>query len=155
MDVHNALDAEIYAKYSDALVRFATGLVGPADAADVVSEAVLRAMTHRNWPTVVNHRSYLYQSVLNESKMHHRSTMRRRAREMRTFANEAQYLPEVRPDVLEAVGKLSARQKATVFLTYWEGLTAPEVATRLNIGEGSVKRHLARARTKLRGVLDA
>lgn len=155
MDVHNALDAEIYAKYSDALVRFATGLVGPSDAADVVSEAVLRAMTHRNWKDVTNHRAYLYRSVLNESRMHHRSTMRRRARETRTFSADPAYIPDVRPDVLEAVGRLSTQQKASVFLTYWEGLTPSEVASRLGIGEGSVKRHLARARAKLKGVLDA
>jgi RNA polymerase sigma-70 factor (ECF subfamily) len=154
MDVHSALDAEIYAKYSDALVRFATGLVGPADAADVVSEAVLRAMTHRSWAEVTNHRSYLYRSVLNESRMHHRSTMRRRARELRTFNNSTEHMPEIRPEVLEAVGSLSTQQKASVFLTYWEGLTTSEVAERLGIGEGSVKRHLARARSKLRGMLD-
>ncbi len=154
MDVYEARDAEIYAKYSDALVRFATGLVGPTDAADVVSEAVLRAMTHRSWPTVKHHRSYLYRAVLNESRMHHRSTMRRRAREIRTFDGRDEHLPEVRPEVLEAVGRLSARQKATVFLTYWEGLTTAETAERLGVSEGSVKRHLARARTKLRGALN-
>ena len=154
MDVHGALNAEIYAKYSDALVRFATGLVGPADAADVVSEAVLRAMTHRNWPKVTNHRSYLYRSVLNESKMHHRSTMRRRAREMRVYNEQTDSIPEIRPEVLEAVGSLSNQHKASVFLTYWEGLTPSEVADRLGVGEGSVKRHLARARSKLRGLLN-
>lgn len=154
MDVHSALDAEIYAKYSDALVRFATGLVGPADACDVVSEAVLRAMTHRNWRTVTNHRSYLYRAVLNESRMHHRSTMRRRARELRTYAEYSDRIPEIRPEVLEAVGSLSTQQKACVFLTYWEGLTTGEVADRLEIGDGSVKRHLARARRRLRGMLD-
>ena len=154
MNVYNALDVEIYAKHSDALVRFATGLVGPADAADVVSEAVLRAMTHRNWKNVTNHRAYLYRSVVNESKMHHRATMRRRAREIRVFSDDVDYIPEVRPDVLEAVGRLSTQQKASVFLTYWEDLTPSEVALRLGIGEGSVRRHLARARAKLKGVLD-
>lgn len=154
MDVHNAPDEEIYAKHADALVRFATGLVGPTDAPDVVSDAVIRAMTSRKWPSVNNHRAYLYRSVANEAKMHHRSTMRRRAREAREYSDEASYLPEIRPEVLEAVGRLSSRQRASVFLTYWEGLTPPEVAARLGVSEGSVKRHLARARNRLKGMLD-
>lgn len=154
MVVYDTPDEEIYAKYADALVRFATGLVGPTDAPDVVSEAVIGAMTSRTWPTVENPRAYLYRSVLNQARMHHRSTMRRRAREMRTFHPDITDLPEVRPEVLEAVGRLSARQRASVFLTYWEGLTPAEVAARLGVSEGSVKRHLARARHRLRGLLD-
>jgi len=154
MDVHNAPDEEIYAKHADALVRFATGLVGPFDAPDVVSDAVIRAMTSRRWRDVENHRAYLYRSVLNEARMHHRSTMRRRARELRSYRDEPSYLPDVRPEVLEAVGSLSPRQRATVFLTYWEGLTPQEVGHRLGVSEGTVKRHLARARHTLRGLLD-
>jgi RNA polymerase sigma factor (sigma-70 family) len=154
MDVHRAPDEEIYAKHADALVRFATGLVGPFDAPDVVSDAVIRAMTSKNWPSVENPRAYLYRSVLNEARMHHRSTMRRRAREQRSYRDEPSFIPEVRPEVLEAVGRLSPRQRATVFLTYWEGLTPAEVAARLAVTEGSVKRHLARARHRLRGLLD-
>lgn len=154
MVVHDTPDEEIYAKHADALVRFATGLVGPADAPDVVSDAVIRAMTSRRWRDVENPRAYLYRSVLNQARMHHRTTMRRRARELRAFRHEPVHLPEIRPDVLEAVGTLSPRQRASVFLTYWEGLTPAEIAARLDVSEGSVKRHLARARTRLRGLLD-
>ena len=39
-------------------------------------------------------------------------------------------------------------------LTYWDDLPPATVATRLGIGEGSVRRHLARARKQLRTVLD-
>ena len=55
-----------------------------------------------------------------------------------------------RPDVAAAVGRLSVRQRAAVFLTYWEGLRQDEVAARLDISVGSVKRHLTRARAKLK-----
>ncbi|MGI8516876.1 MAG: hypothetical protein ACR2ME_00820 [Acidimicrobiia bacterium] len=44
------LDADIYEAHARELVRFAAGLVGPADAQDVVSEAALRVMSSRIWP---------------------------------------------------------------------------------------------------------
>ena len=80
--------------------------------------------------------------------------MRRRARERRAAGSSVVYPGEVRPEVLEAVGKLSPRQRAAIFLTYWEGLGVDEVAERLGVREGSIRRHLARARARLRGTLD-
>lgn len=145
---------EAYKKYADELVRFATGLVGPNDAADVVAEAFVRVLGSGSWPDVERPRSYLYRTVLNEVRMRHRSTMRRRAREMRAADREAMEDRSVRPEVLENLGILSARQRAVVVLTYWEDLAPGEVADRIGISEGSVRRHLARARAKLREVLD-
>ena len=58
-------------------------------------------------------------------------------------------------DVLEAVAKLSVRQRAAVMLTYWEDLPAGDVAARLGVSVGSVKRHLARARARLKEQLNA
>lgn len=57
-------------------------------------------------------------------------------------------------DVLRAVDKLSMQQRASVFLTYWEDLKPGDVAGRLGISEGSVKRHLARARARLKELLN-
>jgi RNA polymerase sigma-70 factor (ECF subfamily) len=58
--------------------------------------------------------------------------------------------PELRPDVVEAVLALSHQQRACVYLTYWNDFNAGQVAEWLHISEGSVKRHLARARANLR-----
>lgn len=148
-------DAEFYEKYSGELVKFATGLVGPDDAADVVAETFVKVLTSRLWPDVDEQRAYLYRAVLNEVRMRHRSTMRRRAREMRAATAEATFDPEVRPEVLEALSVLSTKQRAVVVLTYWEDLTPGEIAGRLGVSEGTVHRHLARGRSKLREVLDA
>lgn len=147
-------DAEIYRSYAPELVRYANSLVGPNDAADVVSAAVLKAFTNRNWSSVENPRAYLYRSVLNEVRSQHRSTMRRLAREIRAPSTTTTELPEVRPDVLEALGALSVRQRAVAYLTYFEDLDEAMVAERLGIGRGSVRRHLGRAREKLREMLD-
>jgi len=135
-------------------VRFATGLVGPFDASDIVTESCLRAFRSSGWGDVANHRAYLYRTVLNEARSQHRSTLRRRIREMRTASSEISVPVEVDVDVLSAVNKLSVQQRASVVLTYWEDLTPAEVASRLGIAEGSVKRHLARARARLKELLD-
>jgi len=150
----DARDAEIYREHGPGLIRFATGLVGPSDAPDVVQTAVIRAFTARGWAAVENPRAYLYRTVLNVARSEHRSTMRRRAREVRAVAVGVHENPEVRPEVLEAVGSLSPRQRAVVYLTYWEDLDEATVAATLGIGRGSVRRHLARGREKLRSRLD-
>ena len=147
-------DEEIYRKYADDLVRFATGLVGPFDAQDVVTDACLRSFRARDWTQVQNHRAYLYRSVLNHARSHHRSTLRRRVREMKAASPAVDWPYEVDVDVLAAVDRLSVQQRAAVVLTYWEDLSVAEVAHRLRISEGSVKRHLARARSRLRETLD-
>ncbi len=148
-------DEEIYRKYADDLIRFATGLVGPFDAADVVTDACLRSFSAPGWRTVDNHRAYLYRAVLNHARSHHRSTLRRRVREMKAAVPEAHSIPDLDVDVLVAVNRLSVRQRAVVVLTYWEDLAPGDVAARLGISDGSVKRHLNRARSRLRELLDA
>jgi RNA polymerase sigma factor (sigma-70 family) len=148
-------DEEIFRKYADDLVRFATGLVGPFDAQDVVTDACLRAFGATGWRQVANHRAYLYRTVVNQAHSHHRSTLRRRLREMRSATPEEARMTEADLDVLAAVDRLSVQQRAAVILTYWEDLPPNEVAARLGMSSGSVKRHLARARSRLREYLDA
>ncbi len=143
-------DAELYEKHADELIRFATGLVGPHDSQDVVSSAVLSSLSTPSWPSVANKRAYLYRAVFNTAKSHGRSAMRRQKREHAVAVSGVLAPPDLRPDVLEAVGKLSVQQRATVFLTYWNDMSIAQVADLLDIGEGSVKRHLARARANLR-----
>ena len=73
---------------------------------------------------------------------------------MRTASPGVAAPVEVDIDVLAAVDKLSVQQRASVVLTYWEDLGPSDVASRLGISEGSVKRHLARARARLKELLD-
>lgn len=148
--------AEAYEKYSDELVRFATGLVGPTDGPDLVASAMVNILSTKNWESVENPRAYLYRTVLNEAKRNHRKTVRRRAGEIRAAVQlGATSLPEVRPEVLDAVARLSFRQRAVVFLAYWEDLRPAQIARRLEIGESTVHRHLSRAEARLRRLLHA
>lgn len=154
VDTQTLVDAEIYAEHSVALVRFATVLVGPDAAQDVVSSAVLRSLASRGWAGVENHRSYLYQAVANEARNRHRDDSRRRKRESRVSQQRVAHLPEFHPEVRRAVESLSVRQRAVVYLTYWEDMTDQMAAVYLGISAGSVRRHLARAKDRLRRLLD-
>lgn len=136
------------------LIRFATALVGPSDAADVVSDAVESLLKSGRLRRADDPVSLLYSAVMKKSNSFHRSRYRRRAREERFADRILVQDPELRPDVVRAVLDLSPRQRACVYLTYWEDLSPAMVAERLRIGEGTVKRYLARARSILREVLD-
>jgi RNA polymerase sigma factor (sigma-70 family) len=152
--VTNVMDNEqIYRQYSKELTSYATGLVGPFDAPDVVTDACLKAFETRDWDQVANRRAYLYRTVLNMAHDHHRQTLSRRLREIKAAGAEATQAVEVDVDVLMAVERLSVRQRAAVFLTYWEDLSPNEVAERMGVTPGAVKRHLARARKRLAELL--
>ena len=146
-------DEEIYRKYSEALIRFATGLVGPDNAPDVVSAGVLRCLTSPTWSEVIEKKSYLYRSIYNEALMFRRSSSRRSSLEQRTAERAPADAYEIRPEVLNAVRRLSVRQRAVIVLTYWEDLEPSAIATLLQISHGSVKRHLARGKSRLKEVL--
>lgn len=140
---------QVFRSYAVELTRYATGLVGPFDAADVVTDACLKAFSSRRWSEVTNRRAYLYRSVLSVATDHHRSTLSRRLRELKTAAPEATSPQEIDIDVLRAVERLSMQQRAAVLLTYWADLPVETVATQMGVSTGSVKRHLARARKHL------
>jgi RNA polymerase sigma factor (sigma-70 family) len=148
-------DASVYAALAPELIRFASSLVGPHDAADVLSAAVVRSLSSPRWPDVVNRRAYLYQAVFSEACTWRRRGAQRPGREASLVLPDRWELPGFRPDVAEAVARLSVRQRAVVVLTYWADLDPAAIAVMLDVSEGSVRRHLARARAHLRKVLDA
>jgi RNA polymerase sigma-70 factor (ECF subfamily) len=142
--------AEVFERHGVELTRFATSLVGPTDAQDVVSDAMVKAMWSDGWGDIENQRAYLYRTVVSQARMLQRSQKRRRSREQTVapvVVVEASL--EGGLDVWEALGHLSASERAAVFLTYWEDLSEADTALRLGASERSVRRWLVRARTKL------
>jgi RNA polymerase sigma-70 factor (ECF subfamily) len=91
--------------------------------------------------------------VLNAARSRRRAELRRRVREARYAPPNIAEPEEIRPEVLEAIARLSVRQRAVVYLTYWDDLDQAAAAELLAISEGSVRRHLARARANLRRTL--
>jgi RNA polymerase sigma factor (sigma-70 family) len=147
-------DAALYRRVAPELTGFATALVGRHDAADVVSNAVVRSLATPQWSSVSDRRAYLYRSVFNEAQRWKRRAGLRRDREARAAAADLWELPDFDPEVRSAVERLSVRQRAVVLLTYWADLDPVAIGDLLGISEGAVRRHLARARARLRKVLD-
>jgi RNA polymerase sigma-70 factor (ECF subfamily) len=112
-------DTELYRRHAEELIRYATVLVGPADAPDVVTDAVLSAFGSPGWRRVDRPRAYLYRSVLNTATSWKRSAGRRARREvvvaLRPPASPA--APDGAIDVHRALAHLSPKQRAVVFLT--------------------------------------
>ena len=154
----NTID-EVYESYGSQILRYATVLVGPDDAADLVSDVVAAAISDRRWTRADAPIAYLQRSLLNAARTRYRSEGRRRAREMKSFHRGRQddassSTPLLsNPDILKAVSDLSPQQRAVIYFTYWEDQRPAETAAILGIGEGSVKKHLARARKQLKEVL--
>ena len=147
-------DDDVYRQYAGDLTRYATVLVGPADAPDVVVEAVLASFRSPGWPGVENRRAYLYRAVFTRAQSWRRADARRRHRE-RSAAIATHAPPhEHSLDAHRMLTRLSSQQRALVYLTYWEDLAPAQIAVLLDIGEGSVRKQLARARERLRRELD-
>ena len=144
-------DAEVYRKHKDELMRFATALVGPNDAGDILSNVVTRILSSgKSLGDFREPRPYLMRAVLNESRSLHRS------RRPTPVVASADMDPsaDIRPDVLAAVSELPVRQRAVTYLVYWAGMTSDEVGQLLGAKPGTVRRYLHLARKKLAEALD-
>jgi RNA polymerase sigma-70 factor (ECF subfamily) len=150
-------DGELYRKHADDLVSLATTLVGHSAAADVVAAAVERTIGSAHWDQVDDRYAYWVRAVLNEARSSYRSAMRRARREEMVVRRDRPTAGAVeddgRPDLLAAVTDLSLQQRTVVYLAYWRDLPNTEIAELLGVSDGTVRRQLARARSKLRRTL--
>jgi RNA polymerase sigma-70 factor (ECF subfamily) len=142
-------DADIYLKFRDQMLRFATSLVGPSRSEDVVSTVVVRVIQRQPLSEIDDPRAYLMKAILNES----RSVWRRQ---------KAQPLPESLVgelpgevvETLDVVWRLPVQQRAVVYLFYWEGNSVNETAELMGLSPGTVKRYLHNARKRLESDLE-
>ncbi len=142
-------DAGVYAKYSDELMRFATVLVGPSGAEDLVATVFARALSSPSWSGIDNRRAYLYRALTNEARSQYRATQRRLAREIQSGEREVVESVTADPDVLAALRRLSVRQRAVIWMAYWRDASVEEIARTLDVSTRTVERDLHQARQHL------
>ncbi len=146
----------VYRRHSLELIRYATVMVGPDDAGDVVTDAMVHVFHgYVDLSSVVNLRAYLFRAVHHRAVDHQRSTSRRRRREASFQIQRDDVVAlSAAVDARAALAVLSVPQRTIVFLTYWGDRTPSEIAGVLDVSEGTVRKQLARARARLREVLD-
>jgi RNA polymerase sigma factor (sigma-70 family) len=145
-------DADVYTALRGDLMRYATALVGVSDAADVVSAVVTRTLERKGGLIDLRDpKPYLMRAILNEARMWHRSNSRKRRAVMSLVGEHAS--PE-HDHVLDVVMELPERQRAAVFLAYYEQYTPTEIAVLMGCRPATVRRYPHLARRKLKVVLD-
>jgi RNA polymerase sigma-70 factor, ECF subfamily len=138
-------------------MRFASSLVGPDEAADLVSEVMVATLRHRSLASLDNPGAYLMKSVLNRSRSRGRRLANERRVETVNGVDVAAPDPvesSVLPDLAATVARLPVQQRAAIYLVYWEGLEPTEAAAVIGIQPGTLRRYLHLARNQLRRHLD-
>lgn len=139
--------------HAPAAMRFATAVVGPADAHDVTTSAFLRVTQQPGWVDIEHFDRYLIRAVRNEAQNLYRQRRRRWQRDLLAVRPDASTDPLPDIDLLRAVASLSVQQRSVVFLAYWHDMTEAEIADTLDVARGTVHRTLVRARIALRKAL--
>ncbi len=142
-------DEELYGKYADELVRFATTLAGASAAEDIVACAVVKALSSPSWSRVTEPRAYLFRTVVNEARGNWRADTRRVRREQATASGEATTDMLVSFEVRDAVARLSVRERSVMYLAYWHDLSIDDISRTLGLSRRSTERALTNARRTL------
>ncbi|MCL1872149.1 MAG: sigma-70 family RNA polymerase sigma factor [Promicromonosporaceae bacterium] len=163
---------DLVARRGHALVGYAYVVCGNSyDAEDLVQEALFKVFSGLRRPSgpaatvhplqsdaaPTNAEAYVRRAILSLYVDGYRRRVRWREREPLLVDDDDQRGPasgvSVRADVTAALAELSPQQRACVVLRFYEDLTVPQVAARLGLAEGTVKRHLSDATGRLRGLL--
>lgn len=147
-------DREVYEEIAPELMRYATALVGPDQAQDVVSTVVVRALNRSGGLAGIDSpRPYLMKAILNEA-----IGLRRQRARRQTFPMAV--VPDVTAADIEignfddVVMSLPAQQRAAAYLVFFMEYSPTEAAALMGKRPGTVRRYLHLARRKLAEGLD-
>jgi RNA polymerase sigma-70 factor (ECF subfamily) len=122
-----------------------------SDAEDIAQDAYLRA--YRSWQHFDGRdaRAWLYTIALRLAFNHLRG--RRRWLKLLGSGEPSTWNDSVDPDLLAALRGLDARARSALLLNAVDGYTQREIATMLDVPEGTVASWIARGRATLRARL--
>ena len=140
-------------QYADMILRLCTvSLKNIQDAEDVLQTVFLKyALSEEKFVSAEHEKAWLIRVASNQCK----DVLRNFFRKYTVSLDEAellQVMPEQR-DVLEAVRALPRAYREVVYLHFYEGYTAPEIAKILRKNPNTLYTHLFRAKAMLKDAL--
>ena len=142
-------------RYADLVLRLCmVYLKNRADAEDTFQNVFLKyAMNTKTFESDEHEKAWLIRVTVNACKDCLKNFFRRNAVSLEELRD---YAPELDPDryrVLEAVWALPKAYRDVIYLHYYEGYTAPEIAGILNRNPNTVYTHLHKGKELLREAL--
>ena len=154
----DAADAAVFVRlYSGMILRVCfTYSLGRADAQDICQNVFLKLLqSDRRFDSEGDTRAFIIRVTINECKDVLKSGWRRRSVPLdELIEREVPFLPSEDTGVLAAVQRLPVRYREAVYLYYYEGYNAEEIAAMVGAKPAAVRQRLARAREKLRKELE-
>jgi RNA polymerase sigma-70 factor (ECF subfamily) len=147
----------LYRQHATEGIRFAVAVSGSNDLAeDLLQDAFVKVMSRmRDRGDPANFRNYLYACIVNGVRSNWRSVRRERLLLLRQGGPD-EHQPcmtdgvEDRAELRERLMILPPRQRAALFLMYYEGRSEQEAAMILGVSVGAVRSLVNRAKRKIR-----
>ena len=154
----DAADAAVFVRlYSGMILRVCfTYSLGRADAQDVCQNIFLKLLQlDRKFDNEGETRAFILRMAINECKDILKSGWRRRSVPLDELSErEIPFLPAEDSGVLTAVQRLPVKYREVIYLYYYEGYNAEEIAAMVRAKPAAIRQRLARGRDKLKQELE-
>lgn len=142
-------------RYADLVRRICfVRLKSREDAEDVFQNVFLKYLLHTGtFENEEHEKAWFARVTINACKDWLRSLTRRQTLSLEILEQEAAQIPEESHELLEALLTLPNKYKDVIYLHFYEGYSAVEIAKILNHKENTIYTWLARAKALLRNKL--
>lgn len=142
-------------QYSDMVLRLCmVSLKNSADAEDIFQTVFLKyALSHKVFESAEHEKAWLIRVTVNACRDLLKSFSRKNTVSIEDLRD---YMPDITPEkyaVMEAVRSLPKPYRDVIYLHFYEGYTAPEIAGILNRNPNTVYTHLRKGKDLLKELL--
>lgn len=142
-------------KYSDMVLRLCmVNLKNSADAEDIFQTVFLKyALSQKTFESTEHEKAWLIRVTVNACRDLMKSFSRKHTISIEELT---EYIPDVTPEkyaVIDAVRSLPKQYRDVIYLHFYEGYTAPEIAGILNRNPNTVYTHLRKGKEMLKEML--